>query len=105
MTDAVKSPVIKVQSCPIDNPSAARSLQQAKVLDALRALPDGHVGLKTGDLVDRVGRARDKAGFASVSRTLSRLVRSHDVEAFQSAYSQRGGGLFYRLPGRGHVPT
>lgn len=101
MTDA---PVINPPSCPLDN-RPRRSHQQAQVLEVLAALPCGHTGLKTGQIIDLIGRKRDKAGFASVSRTLARLRLSKDVEAFQSAYSQQGGGLFYRIPDRGHVPT
>lgn len=99
-------PVIIPPTCPIDNRrSSARSFQQAQVLEALTALPQGHIGMKTGEVVDAIGRHRDKAGYASVSRTLLRLCKSGDVEAFQSAFAQRGGGLFYRIAGQGHVPT
>ena len=100
------TPVINVPKTPFDNRrSGPRSFQQSQVLEVLHALPSGHIGIKTGDVVAALGRRRDKAGYASVSRTLARLRKSGDVEAFESAYSQQGGGLFYRIPGRGHVPT
>ncbi|WP_374322886.1 hypothetical protein [Brevundimonas sp.] len=98
--------VINLPNPPFDNRrSGPRSFQQSQVLDVLRALPNGHIGMKTGEVVDALGRHRDKPGYASVSRTLARLRKSGDVEAFESAYSQQGGGLFYRIPGRGHVPA
>lgn len=39
----------------------------------------GHLP-RTGDIVDALGRRRDKAGFASVSRALARLERAGLVD-------------------------
>ena len=52
---------------------------------------------RTGDIVDAIGRNRDKAGFASVSRALARLRREGLVNAYVAEVATRGHGYRWSL--------
>lgn len=100
------APVIKVQDQNIDNHLSAL---QTDILDFLKSegatgpRPGGYIAHlpTTGRIVDGVGRDRDKAGFASVSRALDRLRKRGFVVAFQSVMHIRGKGFRYALAGVG----
>jgi hypothetical protein len=59
----------------------------------------GHLP-RTGDIVDGLGYARDKAGFASVSRSLARLCKAGKVDAYLPQLRTRGNGARYCLAER-----
>ncbi len=91
-------PVINV---PQQNLANRRDLQTA-ILEYLATMggPEGdRIGHlpRTGDVVDAVGRQRDNAGFATVSRSLARLRRDGRVVAFQPSLLTRGKGFFWAL--------
>ena len=48
-------------------------------------------------IVDALGYARDKSGFASVSRSLARLCKAGKVTAYQPSLLTRGKGARYCL--------
>lgn len=52
---------------------------------------------RTGEIIDALGRRRDKKGFASVSRSLTRLAKADLIVCGYSQFSTRGGGAFYAL--------
>lgn len=94
MTD----PVIKKPNCPIDNRLSA---QQVDVLTFLARSIGQQFGPKIGEIVDGVGRRRDKAGFASISRTVNRLRSVGLVAGYTNGFRQRGDGLFWELTDEG----
>jgi hypothetical protein len=51
----------------------------------------------TGDIVDAIGRERNNASFASVSRTLRRLEAAGKIAAYQSTLCIIGKGYRYGL--------
>jgi hypothetical protein len=57
----------------------------------------GHLPF-TGDIIDMLGRPRDRKSYASVSRSLGRLVSTGLVECSQ-AWFHRGKGFRYWLAG------
>jgi len=103
---AGSSPVINVPHPNIDNRLSAL---QADILDYLKS--EGAAGPRpgnlighlptTGQIVDGIGRDRDKAGFASVSRALDRLQKRGYVVAYRSEVPIRGKGFRYSLAGAG----
>jgi len=102
-------PVIKVPNQNIDN---RLSGLQSDILDFLKGegstgpRPGGYIAHlpTTGQIEDGVGRDRDKAGFASVSRALDRLRKRGIVVGYQPTMHIRGKGLRYSLDGPGvHV--
>ena len=60
----------------------------------------GHLP-RTGDVVDHIGMRRDKAGFASVSRSLARLRLSGLIMAYHPSLATRGNGSHWALPPTG----
>jgi len=56
----------------------------------------GHLP-RTGDIVDALGYPRNKAGFASVSRSLARLCEAGKVEAHYGSICTPGKGARYCL--------
>lgn len=91
--------VSKVQNRNIDN---RLSPLQRQILDYLAHVGQpigdriGHLP-RTGDVVDAVGRPRDKGNFASVSRALRRLCAAGLVNAYVPALRTRGKGLHWSL--------
>ena len=56
----------------------------------------GHLP-RTGNIVDAVGRERDKAGFAAVSRALSRLEKAGLISAYAPQLTTRGKGYHWAV--------
>jgi hypothetical protein len=52
---------------------------------------------RTGEIIDALGRRRDKAGFASVSRALKRLAKANLILCWYSNLSTPGSGANYSL--------
>lgn len=78
-------------------PGVRLSELQRAILEVLEARTPGGIDamVRTGDVIDALGRRRDKAGFASVSRSLGRL-RAHElVLAWRSPFATRGDGCCY----------
>lgn len=64
----------------------------------------GHLP-RVGDVVDALGRRRDKAGFASVSRALLRLERAGLVTSHRGMACTAGKGFHYALAGADAIYT
>jgi hypothetical protein len=78
-----------------NRPPGSLSLLQVQIMRFLvskRGLEDH---LTTGAVVDGIGRKRDKAGYASVSRSLVRLWKAELVVVFQPGCNIWGSGFFY----------
>lgn len=78
---------------------------QGAILEILERYPKkgregGFIGdlAQTGDIVDALGRARDKAGYASVARSLKRLWDAGRIHAYSSEIYIRGKGYRWALP-------
>ena len=78
---------------------------QGAILKVLACYPKkgregGYIGdlARTGDVVDALGRARDKAGYASVARSLNRLWVAGRIHAYSSEIFTRGKGYRWALP-------
>src|SRR5689334_7475553 len=56
----------------------------------------GHLP-RTGEVVDAIGRNRDKASFTAVSRALSRLEKAGLVAAHRPSIATRGKGSHWAL--------
>lgn len=82
-------------------------LQRAILEYLATKLPDrvdhGHYGYgighlpRTGEIIDALGRRRDKCGFAAVSRSLTRLLAAELILAWRSPFATRGDGCHYSL--------
>ena len=102
-------PTDPVSKIPVQNIDNRLSALQSDILDFLRSddatgpRPGGYIAHlpTTGAIVDGVGRDRDKAGFASVSRALARLCERELVVAYRSAMAIRSKGFRYSLAGPG----
>jgi hypothetical protein len=92
-------PVINIPNQNIDN---QRSGMQRRILAYLATVGQplgeriGHLP-RTGDVVDNLGLSRDKAGFASVSRSLARLNAAGLIEAYHPSFCTRGKGVHWAL--------
>ncbi|MCD2183316.1 hypothetical protein [Rhizobium sp. GN54] len=95
--------VINVPERKVDN---RLSEMQVNILSVMRAFPAptgckiGHLPT-TGDIVDALGLPRNKATFASVSRSLARLDRAGKLASWQAEISIRGRGNRWSLPPQG----
>ncbi|MBP1297459.1 hypothetical protein [Bradyrhizobium elkanii] len=95
------SPVISVPGQNIDNRSRLSGMQK-RILVYLASTGQPHgdrIGHlpRTGDVVDQLGMRRDKAGFASVSRSLSRLNAAGLIDAYYPCLATRGMGAHWAL--------
>lgn len=100
MTPPTSASVINVPLKNIDNRRTSDLQRQIlHHLETVQGPSGGYIGHlpRTGDLVDAVGRQRGKAGFASVSRALSRLCRDGLVERYVAEVCIRGRGYRYAL--------
>ena len=95
------SPVINISHENIDNRSSQMQAAILEILADRRAVPptSSFIGdlPRTGDIVDALGRSRDKAGYASVSRSLKRLWKAGKVQAYSSILCARGNGYRWSL--------
>lgn len=95
------TPVIKVSHENIDNRSSQMQAAILEILADRRAFPPSSSFIgdlpRTGDIVDALGRDRDKAGYASVSRSLNRLWKAGKVHAYSATLYIKGKGYRWSL--------
>jgi len=95
------SPVKKVRKQNFTNRHTISPVQH-QILNLLAAAGQpvgdriGHLP-RTGDIVDALGLPRTKSAFASVSRSLSRLVTAGKVIGYEPSITTRGKGRHYGL--------
>jgi len=84
------------------------SPMQRAIINALDPMPEpagGYISLKgmptTGGVIERIGRLREPKSYASVSRSLERLVRAGLVEACSGQLCIQGRGFRYALSDAG----
>lgn len=87
----------RLAKTPIEDIANRLPEQQRRILAYLAAYPPPageYIGdlPRTSDVVDALGRARDKAGYASVSRSLSRLWAAGRIESYAPFLATRGFG-------------
>lgn len=93
----------KIPNRNIDNRLSPLQLEILCYLSSIQAhgCIDGRIGHlpRTGAVVEGVGRHKDKAGYASVSRSLKRLMQSGHIAGYYSQLCTRGKGMHYALIG------
>lgn len=86
-----------VSNIAVDNVTNRTSVVQRDILVFLDDYPPpdssyiGHLP-RTRDIVDALGRHRDKAAYASVSRSLRRLWEAGRINAYQGVMASPGYG-------------
>jgi hypothetical protein len=95
------SPVINVLMRDFDNRPSQMQSAILEILASRGANPPatGFIGNlpRTGDIVDALGRARDKTSYAAVSRSLKRMWVAGKVNAYSPSIATQGMGYRWSL--------
>jgi hypothetical protein len=91
-----------VSNVPDGNLINRLSPMQWAILDAF-PLDDGtHATVMvTGEVIDKIGRKRERTAYASVSRSLDRLVKVGLLQLWAAQVSRQGKGYLYTLTNEG----